>query len=130
VRQRLRGGLARARLLRRQREGDVGRTLSAQRVADSAPDHLVDERRLEEPHLGLRGMHVDVEAIGRHLEEQVGLGAAFLDRRTRVCHGDRVLDAAVPDDAPVHEQRLRPAQRTLFGEARDEPEHAELSHLA
>ena len=77
----------------------IGRGSSASRKAEAscirapalpsaspsaAAKDLVDERLLEKPDLGLRRMHVDVDAIGRDLEEQVDLRAALLDGRDAV----------------------------------------------
>ena len=91
----------------------------AERVHQRAPHDLVHQRLLAEPHLRLRRMHVDVERVGRHLDEQVHLGAALLDRRHAVGVDDRVRDRLVLDDAAVDEDVLRPARRPLLGQRRD-----------
>ena len=67
----------------------------------------------------LVGMHVDVDRVRRHLDEQVHLGAALLDRRDAVGIDDRVRDRPVLDDPPVDEHVLRSARRSLLGERRD-----------
>ena len=87
---------------------------------ERAPHDLVHQRLLAEPHLGLRRVHVDVDAIGRHLDEQMHLGAALLDRRDAVGVDDGVRDRPVLDDAAVDEDVLRPARRSLLGERGDE----------
>ena len=95
----------------------------------AAPHDLVHERLIAEPDLGLRRVHVDVERVGRHLDEQVHLRAALLDRRLAVGVDDRVRDRPVLHDAPVDEDVLRPARRPLLGQRGDvagEPEPAGL----
>ncbi len=66
------------------RQLQLRRAALPQRIAETAPQHLVDERLFEEPHLRLRRMHVDVDAVRRNLDEQVHLRAALLDRRDAV----------------------------------------------
>ena len=85
----------------------------------AAAQHLVHERLLEEAHFRLRRVHVDVDAVGRNLDEQVHLRAALLDRRDAVGLGDRVRDRPVLDDAAVDEDVLRAADRALVAERRD-----------
>jgi len=40
-----------------------------QHRAEAEPDRLVGRARISQPHLGLGGMHVHVQIVGRHLEE-------------------------------------------------------------
>ena len=80
---------------RRRRQLQLRRAALPQRVGEAAAQHLVDERLLEEPHLGLRRVHVDVDAVRRDLDEEVDLRAALLDRRDAVGVGDRVRDRPV-----------------------------------
>ena len=69
----------------------------------------------------LVGMDVDVDAVGRNLDEQVDLRAALLDGRDAVGVGDRVRDGPVLDDAAVDEDVLLAADRPLVAERGDEP---------
>ena len=91
----------------------------AERVHQRAPHDFVHERLLAEAHFRLRRVHVDVERVGRHLDEQVHLRAALLDRRHAVGVDDRVRDRPVLDDAAVDEDVLRAARRPLLGQRRD-----------
>ena len=56
-----------ARPRRERRELQLRRPPLPERLAERAAQHLVHERLLEEPHLRLRRMDVDVHAIGRNL---------------------------------------------------------------
>jgi hypothetical protein len=51
----------------------------AERVHQCAPDDLVDERLIAKPYFRLRRVHVDIERLGRHFDEQVHLRAALFD---------------------------------------------------
>ena len=102
----------------------------AQRVDQRPPQHFVDQPRLEEPHLRLGRVDVDVDAVRRQLEEQVDLGAALADRRGAVGVDDRVLQRPVADDAAVDEDVLRPADRALLGQRRHEAGDADARRLA
>ena len=95
-----------------------------------AADHLVDVRLVAEPHLRLRRVHVDVDRVARHLDEQVHLRAALLDRRDAVGVDDGVRDRPVLDDAAVDEDVLRPARRPLLGQRRDVAEHLHVAAVA
>src|SRR6476659_10167909 len=66
-------------------------------------------------------MDVDVDPIGRYLNEQVDLGAALLDRRHAVRLDDRVRDGPVLDDAAVDEDVLLAANRPGVAEGGHEP---------
>ena len=101
------------------RELQLRRPALPERVAERAAQHLVHERLLEEPHLRLRRMDVDVDAVGRNPDEQVHLRAALLDRRDAVGLRNRVRDRAVLDDAAVDEDVLGAADRPLVAERRD-----------
>ena len=81
---------------------------------------------IEEPHLGLRRMHVDVDAIGRQVDQEVHFGAALLDRRHAVGLLNGVGDRAVTDDAAVDEDVLRAARGTLVGKRGHEAAHRDL----
>ena len=96
------------------------RAALSERVHQRAADDFVHERLIAEPDLRLRRMHVHVERVRRHLDEQVHLGAALLDRRLAVGVDDRVRDRLVLDDAPVDEDVLRTARRPLLGQRGDE----------
>jgi hypothetical protein len=65
-------------------------------------------------------VHVDVECVGRHLDEQVDFGTPLLDRGLAVGIDDRVRDRLILHDPAVDEQILRSARRSLLGEGRDE----------
>ena len=101
----------------------------AERVHQAATHHFVHQRLLAEADLGFRRMHVHVERVGRHLEEQMHLGAALLDRRHAVGVDDGVRDGLVLDDAPIDEDVLRPASGPLLGQRRDEAEHQDAASL-
>ena len=64
-------------------ELQLRRRAATERVAKRTAHQLVDERLVAEPHLRLRRMHVDVHRVGRHLDEEMHLRAALLDRRRR-----------------------------------------------
>ena len=100
-------------------ELQLGRGAATERVAERPPDHLVDERLVAEPDLRLRRMHVDVHRVERHLDEEMHLRTALLDRRDAVGVDDRVGDRPILDDAAVDEDVLRPARRPLLGQRRD-----------
>ena len=88
-------------------------------VAQAAAKNFVHERLFQEPHFGLRRVHVDVDAVGRDLDEEMHLGAALLDRRDAIGLGDRVRDGAVFDDAAVDEDVLGAAHGPLVAERGD-----------
>jgi hypothetical protein len=88
----------------------------AERVGQRAPDDLVHERLIAEAYLRFRRVHVDVERVRRHVQEQVHFRAAFLDRSDAVGGDDRMRDRPILDDPAVDEEVLRPACRTLLGE--------------
>ena len=90
-----------------------------QRVQQRTPHHFMDQRLLPEADFGLRRMDVDVDRVRRHLDEQVDLRTAFLDRGHAVGIDDRMRDGAILDDPPVDEDVLRPARRPLLGQRRD-----------
>ena len=104
---------------RERRELQLRRRPLPERVAERPPQHLVHERLLQEPDLRLRGVHVDVHAIGRNLDEEVHFRTAFLDRRHAVGLGDGVRDGPVLDDAPVDEDVLRAAHGSLVAKRGD-----------
>ena len=91
--------------------------------------HLVHHRLIPEPDLGLGRMHVDVQGVGWHLDEEVYLRAAFLDRRRAVRVDDGVSDRPILDDAAVDEDVLRAARRPLFSEGGDEPGEPKAARL-
>src|SRR5438067_1314835 len=74
-------------------------------------------------------MHVDVDGVRRHLDEQVHLGAALLDRRLAVRVDDRVRDRAILDDAAVDEDVLRAPRRARVGERGDESGQPQTARL-
>ena len=63
-----------------------------QRIAKGVADDLVDHRLVLEPDFRFGRVNVHVDAIGRHLEEQVHLGTAFLVRRNAVRIENRVRE--------------------------------------
>jgi hypothetical protein len=73
-----------------------GRGAAAEGVTERAADHLVDVRLIAKPDLRFRRMDVHVDRIVRHLDEEVHLGTAFLDRRHAVGIDDRVRDSCGP----------------------------------
>ena len=90
-------------------------------VGDGVLHRFVNEGLVAEPYFSLRRVNVDVDAVGRNLEKEVDLRAAFLDRRVAVGLDNRMGDRLILDDAPVHEDILRPARRSLLCQRRDEP---------
>ena len=114
----------------RRLELQLRRGAAAERVAERPPNQLVDVRLVAKADLRLRRMHVDVHRVGRHLDEEMHLGAALLDRRHAVGIDDRVRDGPVLDDAAVDEDVLRPARRPLLGQRRDEAEDLHVAAVA
>ena len=114
---------------RARREHQFRRRRRAERVDDRSSDDLVDQPLIQEPHLGLRRMHVDVDAVRRHVDEQVHLGTALLDGRDAVRLLNGVRDGPVAHDASVDEDVLRPARRPFVGERRDVPADADVPRL-
>ena len=106
-----------------------GRRALAERRRKRATHDLVNRGLVAEPHLRLGRVHVDVDHVGRHLEEQVDLGAALLDRRDAVSVDDRVRDRLVLDDPAVDEDVLRASPRPLLRQRGHEAVHAELQPL-
>ena len=72
------------------------RAAMSERVHQRSPHHLVNQRLIAEPHLRFRRVHVDVDRVGRHLEEQMHLRAALLDRRDAVGVDDRRARSSGP----------------------------------
>ena len=91
-------------------EGEGRHRRTAQRVGHRHPHARVQERLVAKAHLGLGRVHVHVHGIERHLDEQVHLRAAFLDRGRAVGVADRVRDGLVAHHPPVDEHVLRPAR--------------------
>ena len=110
-------------------ELQLRRAALAERLHERAAHHLVHERLLAEADFRLRGVHVHVERVGRHLDEEVHLGAALLDRRLAVGIDDRVRDRTVLDDPAVDEDVLRSARRSLIGERGDETRQLQAARL-
>ena len=102
----------------RRRQRHLRRRLLPQRVGQPAPDHLVDQPLLDEPHLRLGRVDVDVDALVRQLQEQVHLGAARLDGGAAVGVVHRVQDGPVLHRAAVDEQVLGAAGRPVGGQRR------------
>ncbi len=75
-------------------------------------------------------MDVDVHRVERHVDEQVHLGAALLDRRDAVGVDDRVRDRAVLHHAPVDEHVLRPARWSLLRQRGHEPDNLDVAAVA
>jgi hypothetical protein len=111
-------------------QGEFRRGPLAERVAERPAHHFVHQRLLAEPHLGFRGMHVDVHPVRRNLEKQMHLGAALLVGRHAVGIDNRVGDGPVLDDAAIDEHVLRTAHRPLLGERGDEPAQPQPAELA
>ena len=86
---------------------------AAERVTERAAHELVNQRPLAETDLRLARVHVHVHRIERHLDEQVHLGAAFLDRRHAVGVDDGMGNRLVAHHAAVDEDVLRPARGPL-----------------
>ena len=107
------------------RQHQLRRRRLAEGVHDGAAQDFVHEPLIEEPHFGLRRVHVDVHAIGRELDEEVDLGAAFLDRRDAVGLLNGVRNRAVPHHPAIDEDVLRSARRPLIGERGDVAVHAD-----
>ena len=97
------------------------RAALAERLHERAADDFVHERLIAEPDFRFRRVHVHVERVGRHLDEEMHFRTALLDRRLAIRVDDRVRDRAILDDAPVDEDVLRPARRTLLRQRGDEP---------
>jgi hypothetical protein len=127
--QRQRAGGRHARRRHRRRQHQLRRARRAECVDDGPPQHLVHQALIEKAHFRFRRVHVDVDAIGRQLDEQVHLRAALLDCRDAVGLLDGVRDGAVADDALVDEDVLRPARGALLAERRDESAHAQPGRL-
>ncbi len=111
------------------RKPDLGRAAVAQGVHDRAAQNLVHQALIEKTHLGLGRMDVHVHAVSRHVEEEVDLGAAFLDRRDAVRLLNGVRDRAVAHHAAIHEDVLWSADRALFPERRDIAAHRDTSRV-
>jgi hypothetical protein len=105
------------------RKDDLRCRRVAERIDDRAAQDLVDQALIEESHFRLGRMNVHVHAIGRQLDEEVHLGAAFLDRRDAVGLLNRVSDRAIAHHAAVDEHVLRSAHGPLLAERRDETAH-------
>src|SRR6185436_26201 len=105
------------------------RGASTERVAKRTTYQFVDERLVAEADLRLRRMHVDVHRVGRHLDEEMHLRAALLDRRHAVGVDDGVCDRPILHDAPVDEDVLRPSRGTLLGQRRNVTDEAYLAGL-
>ena len=122
------------RRLRRQTarglELQLRRGSAAEGVAERPADQLVDVRLVAKAHFGFRRVHVDVHRVVRHLDEEMHLRAALLDRRLAVGVDDGVRHRAVLDDAAVDEQVLRTARRPLLGQRRDVAEQLDVAAVA
>jgi hypothetical protein len=105
------------------RKHQLRRAGRAEGVNHRPSQDLVDETLVEKPHLGLRRMHVDVNSIGRQLDEQVHFGTPFFDRRHAIGLLDRMRDRSIPNDTAIDEDVLRSANRPLLGEGGDEAAH-------
>ena len=92
-----------------------------QRVGQTAPNHLVDQRLFQEPHLRLGRMYVDVDPLVRKLQEQVHLGATRLNGGPAVGVVHRVQDGAVLHRAAVDEQMLHATGRPVGGQRGGQP---------
>ncbi len=115
--------------LGRQREPDLRRAAVAQGVHDRAAQNFVHQALIEETHLGLGRMDVHVHAVGRKIEEQMHLGAAFLDRRDAVRLLNGVGDRAIAHHAPVHKDMLRSTDGALLAERRHVTAHRHPSRV-
>ena len=102
----------------------------AERIAERMTNELVHLRLLFESHLRLRRMHVHVDAIGRHFEEQVHFRTALLVRRHAVGVENRVRDRPILDDAAIDEDVLRSSHRSLLGQCRDEAVQSQSAEFA
>ena len=80
-----------------------GRFRFDQPGADRIPDERENSARIAETDLGLRRMHVDVDFFRRQFEEQEAEGIRALRHQVLVRAGNRPLDQAVADKAPVRE---------------------------
>ena len=102
--------------LRRQLQ--FGRGPLAERIGQRPPQHFVNERLLQKADFRLGRMHVDVDTVRGHVDEEVDLRAALLDGGNAVGIDDRVGDRAVLDDSAVHEDVLRAAHGSLIAQGR------------
>ena len=108
---------------RRARHQISGAPPSPKRVHDRAAQNLVHQALIEKTHLGLGRMDVHVHAVGRQLDEQMHLGAAFLDRRDAVGLLNGVRDRPIAHHAAIDEDMLRSADGSLLAERRDVAAH-------
>ena len=98
------------------RQGEQWCWSAAERVGQRTSHDFVHQRLLTEPHLRFGRVDVDVHRIERHLDEQVHLGAALLDRGHAVGVADGVRDRPIAHEAAVHEHVLWPPARSLLGQ--------------
>jgi hypothetical protein len=96
---------------------------SSQRIGNRTPYDFMHERLLAKSHLCFRRMHVHIDLIRRHLDEQMQLRAPLAVRRDAVGVEDRMRDRAVLDDATVDEDVLRSARRPGVCKRSDEAAH-------
>src|SRR4029079_5496496 len=72
----------------------------------------------------------DRSAVVRTLYEGMALGAALLDRRLAIGVDHGVLHGPILHDAPVDEQVLRAARRSLLCQRRDVAEQLDVAAVA
>jgi hypothetical protein len=94
------------------------------RVAQRALDGCEHAAAVGEAHLGLGGMHVDVDQVQRQLDEDVGFVCALAAAQRRVGLGHGLVERALAHGPPVHEQAQRRARRAQAARARGEAVHA------
>ena len=112
----------RHRPLRPRRHGaaEHGRGRLAHALRQGRPhrplDRGEDRAAVGELHLGLRGVHVHVHHVGRHLDEEERLEAPVASARRAVGLEDRLRERPVPHRAPVHEEaEVRPRRPRPVG---------------
>ena len=89
-----------------------------ERAAEPRHDHAADQPRVAEADLGLRRVDVDVDEVGRRVEEQRDDRVAVARQQVEIRAADRADEQPVADRAAVDEQEL------MVGHAAAERRHA------
>ena len=90
----------------------AGREVGRQELRPQRAEQLaVEPAAVLEADFLLRGMHVDVDQLGRHVEPQEANRLPAREQQAAVGLAERVLQRAVADRAAVEEQVLHPAGR-------------------
>ena len=85
---------------RRRKTGDRAR--SHQRLADGIAREIMHELRPTEAHLNLRGMHIHVHFVVRHVQKQQRRGKNSSGQNVAVRFVNRVQNQAIADQPPIH----------------------------